>query len=413
MKAIKNGEPHKIGIGNSFTSLVKTQKSPQIKWSFWKTQTGKPGSKGVNFSGKAKQDLFTDRRWCSRIGPIKLNIVVMKTISLKTFFAITLAMTCLSPSIQADLKPAEIEEARNLAKALFGTIPDQMPGSEKDTDALRKLGEKLYFETKLSASNTQSCNSCHRIDDNKAGVDNLPTSPGAFGENGDRNSPTVLNAGFHMAQFWDGRAPDLKEQAKGPVLNPIEMGMPDEDAVMKKLREEDEYKTLFAKAYPNDDEPFVYDNMAEAIAAFERTLITHDRFDDFLEGDNKALSEIEIKGLETFMNTGCTTCHNGPLLGGNMFQKIGLVNPYKNTADVGLQKVTGNEDDAFKFKVPSLRNVALTAPYLHDGSLFTLEETVRQMAWMQLGRMLTDVEAEQITAFLHALSDKERGGSQN
>ncbi|RHX78032.1 cytochrome-c peroxidase [Leptospira yasudae] len=294
------------------------------------------------------------------------------------------------------------------SKKIFGTIPDKMPGGEADTPELVQLGEKLYFEKRLSANDTQACNSCHNVVGKAAGVDNLPTSPGAFGKNGDRNSPTVLNAGFHIAQFWDGRAANLKEQAKGPILNPVEMAMPSAAEVEKKISAIPEYKELFAKAYPKDANPITYDNLAGAIAAFERTFKTNDRFDDFQNGDHKALSAEEQEGLEKFLATGCTACHIGPLLGGNSFRKLGQVNPYENTVDKGRQNVTKNSADAFVFKVQSLRNVAITGPYFHDGKVATLEEAVKKMAHLQLGKNLSDSDTKSIVTFLKALTDKNR-----
>lgn len=293
------------------------------------------------------------------------------------------------------------------SKALFGTIPGKMPGSENDTKAIIKLGEKLYFDKRLSANDNQSCNSCHRVDGNFAGVDNLPVSPGSpEGLFGNRNAPTVLNAGFHIAQFWDGRAADLVEQAKGPVLNPVEMAMPSESEVVKKLSAIEEYKELFAKAYPEADEKITYQNIAEAIAAFERTLITSDRFDDFQNGDGDALTAAEKEGLQLFMDKGCIQCHTGPVIGGKSYQKMGRENAYKNQADKGRFEVTGKPEDMFMFKVPSLRNVALTAPYFHDGSVESLEEAVRQMGYLQLNIELTDEEVSKMTAFLKALNGK-------
>ena len=292
-------------------------------------------------------------------------------------------------------------------KSIFGTLPEKMPGSEKDTPELISLGKKLYMDVALSENNTQSCNTCHNILDKNGGVDNKKTSPGAFGKNGDRNSPTVLNAGFHVAQFWDGRAKDLFAQAKGPILNPVEMAMPREKVVEEKIGAIEGYKELFEKAFPGSGS-ITYDNIAIAIAAFERTLRTTDRFDDFIAGNHKALTEKEQKGLETFITTGCSSCHNGALFGGKMFMKMGVVNPYENTEDTGKFKVTGQESDKYIFKVPSLRNVALTAPYYHDGGAPTLEEAVKQMAWLQLGKKLEAEDVSNITAFLNSLTDKDR-----
>lgn len=287
-------------------------------------------------------------------------------------------------------------------------LPDKMPGAEKDTPAMIKLGEKLYFEKRMSINGKQSCNDCHRVDNNFAGVDHEATSPGAEGKRGDRNSPTTLNAGFHFAQFWDGRAKDLEEQAKGPVLNPVEMAMPTEAEVIKRLNEDKEYPKLFKAAFPGEEKPINYDTFARAIAAFERTLITRDRFDDFLKGDDKAITAIELKGLDLFLNTGCITCHTGPTIGGNMYQKIGVIHPYPNQKDLGRIKITNEEWDELRFKVPSLRNVAITWPYFHDGNVAQLNEAVKQMAYMQLGKELTKDEVEALTAFLNAMTDKTR-----
>jgi cytochrome c peroxidase len=297
---------------------------------------------------------------------------------------------------------------RAQAATLIKPLPDKMPGAEQDTPAMIKLGEKLFFDKRLSINESQSCNSCHMVDQAKGGVDNEPTSEGAFHQRGGRNSPTVLNAGLHLAQFWDGRAKDLVEQAKGPILNPIEMAMPREDVVIQRLGAVKEYQALFKDAFPGAAQSINYDHVAQAIAAFERTLITRDRFDDFLKGDDRALNDGELKGLELFLTTGCTTCHMGSTIGGTMFQKAGLVHPYPNTNDVGRIAITKDEDDLYKFKVPSLRNIALTAPYFHDGAWPTLEAAVRQMAYMQLDKQLTDEEVQSLASFLRTLTDKPR-----
>ena len=246
------------------------------------------------------------------------------------------------------------------------------------------------------------------MDRNRAGVDNEPTSEGAHGKRGDRNSPTTLNAGFHFAQFWDGRAKDLVEQAKGPVLNPVEMAMPGEDEVIKRLTADRDYPAMFKAAFPAEDQPISYNNFAHAVAAFERTLITKDRFDDFMKGDLKALNAQELKGLNLFLTVGCTTCHVSPTVGANSYQKLGVMKPYKNTADKGRYKVTQEDWDEFRFKVPSLRNVALTYPYFHDGQVATLEDAIREMSRIQLGKDLKDDEVAALKAFLGSMSDKTR-----
>ncbi len=314
------------------------------------------------------------------------------------------AAWCAGTAQAADL---DAKALRKQALELIGTIPDKAPGAEKDTPALVKLGKELYFEKALSKNNSQSCNSCHMVDEKRGGVDNEPTSKGAFGERGGRNSPTTLNSGFQFAQFWDGRAEDLKAQAKGPVLNPVEMAMPDEAEVVKRLNADAKYQGLFKDAYPGVAAPVTYDNMAHAIAAFERTLVTHDRFDDFLKGSDKALTAVELKGLNEFLTQGCTTCHYGPVIGGQVYQKIGLVHPFP-TEDKGRSAVSKDEDDQFKFKVPMLRNIAITHPYFHKGQIATLEEAVRKMGWHQLGKELSDDQVNSLVAFLKSLTDKPR-----
>ncbi len=336
------------------------------------------------------------------------KLVLLITIA---FFGYTLFTACNSDK-KSDTKTAEVgaineEELHTKAKAIFKVLDDKMPGADKDTPALVALGKKLYFETKLSSTGTQSCNSCHNLNGGNAGVDNMVTSEGAVkGNFGNRNSPTTLNAGFHFVQFWDGRAIDLKEQAKGPILNPVEMGMKDEKTVVKVISSVPEYKTMFAEAYSEAKDKITYDNLANAIAAFERTLVSKSRFDDYLAGDKNAINSDEKKGMALFMESGCNTCHGGALLGGNMYQKMGLINPYSNIKDLGRFEVTKNEADKFMFKVPSLRNVGKTAPYFHDGAVKDLNEAVKQMAWMQLNKKLTDAEISSIVKFLISLSDK-------
>lgn len=290
------------------------------------------------------------------------------------------------------------------AKAIFSSLPESAdPNSPKAV-----LGRKLYFETALSINNSLSCNSCHLLD--QYGVDNLPTSPGHDGTKGDRNSPTVYNSSFHFAQFWDGRAANLTEQAKGPILNPIEMGLPDEKTAVKRIKDIEAYQSLFAAAFPEEKDPINYQNIAAAIAAFEETLNTPAPFDAYLAGDLNALSPIQKEGLTLFMNKACISCHMGPGLGGNMFQKFGLVQgPYweythSEKQDKGKASVTNNPTDEFFFKVPSLRNIAKTGPYFHDGSVESLTDAVDIMAKTQLGQSLTPEEINAMVAFLESLT---------
>jgi cytochrome c peroxidase len=229
-----------------------------------------------------------------------------------------------------------------------------------------------------------------------------------LGQRGVRHAPTVLNAGFQAAQFWDGRALTLEDQAKSPILNPNEMAMPDEAAVLQRLKESPPYPSLFHAAFPESSDPISLGHAAQAIAAFERTLITHDRFDDFLKGDDRALSAAELAGLNIFLTYGCITCHNGPAMGGRTCEKVGLKNAYENASDLGRFTITKNECDKMRFKVPMLRNIALTAPYFHDGKVATLREAASKMAWMQLGKRLSDAEVKSLVLFLQSLTDKAR-----
>ncbi len=265
-----------------------------------------------------------------------------------------------------------------------------------------ELGRMLYYEHRLSRSHKFSCNSCHKLD--QYGVDNEPTSEGHRGQRGDRNSPTVYNAAMHFVQFWDGRAADVEEQAKGPVLNPVEMAMPDEKTVIATLKSMPEYVEMFRKAFPQDKDPVTYDNMARAIGAFERKLMTPSRWDRFLQGDRSALNDQEKEGFLKFVNTGCATCHMGPCVGGTMFQKMGVAKPYPDLKDEGRAKVTGRAEDRHFFKVPGLRNVEKTWPYFHDGSVKSLDEAVRLMAEYELGVELSAADTAAIVAWLKTLT---------
>jgi cytochrome c peroxidase len=287
-------------------------------------------------------------------------------------------------------------------KQFFEPLPASII-DEKKNAALIALGKKLYLDPRLSINDTISCNSCHQL--TNYGVDSQPTSPGHDGKRGGRNSPTTFNAALHIAQFWDGRAKDVEEQALGPILNPIEMGMPSEAAVVDKLKKIDEYKTMFADAFKDEKDPIQYKNVGKAIGAFERTLLTPSRFDDYLKGDENALNDAEKRGLQKFVHMGCANCHNGVALGGNSYKKIGLVEPYK-TSDVGRFAVTGLETDKYVFKVPSLRNIAKTGPYFHDGSVKTLDEAIEEMAEHQLGRKVGPGFVEDVKAFLGSLTAK-------
>lgn len=297
---------------------------------------------------------------------------------------------------------AEDKQLWTEATSVFQPIPEKLIDREANSHLIH-LGEKLYFEKKLSANNTISCNSCHMLD--KFGVDNEKTSPGHNKKRGDRNSPTVYNAALHFVQFWDGRAKDLEEQALGPILNPIEHGLPNEKAALKKI-DTPEYRELFKQAFAGSAENFTYKNIGVAIGAFEKTLLTPSRFDDFLRGDGVALSPVEKRGLKKFMEFGCTSCHDGAAIGAGSFQKLGLVNDF-NTKDPGRFALTKDPDDKQVFKVPSLRNIIHTGPYFHDGSVATIEKAIQLMGFHQLGMDLAADDVSDIKAFLTSLTGKE------
>lgn len=285
--------------------------------------------------------------------------------------------------------------------ALFKPLPPVMddPGAHLSPERIA-LGRMLFFDARLSKNHELSCNSCHRLDN--WGVDGEQTSPGHLGQRGTRNSPSVYNAAMHVAQFWDGRAKTVEEQALGPILNPVEMAMPDAERVVATLQSIPGYVDAFAAAFPSDP-AITFEKVGIAIGAFERKLLTPGRFDRYLAGDGAALTLAERQGLDEFVASGCPTCHVGPGLGGVMFQKIGVVKPYE-TADLGRFAVTTKETDKHVFKVPSLRNVAETGPYLHDGSVAELEEVVRIMSRHQLGRELDAEQVQEIVTFLGALT---------
>jgi cytochrome c peroxidase len=294
------------------------------------------------------------------------------------------------------------------AKTLFAVLPDEAKNPDNPITAEKvALGKALYFDKRLSKDNTQSCNTCHNL--NTYGVDNQPFSKGNNGGFGGRNSPTTLNAAFHIAQFWDGREKDVEAQAGGPILNPVEMEMPNEKAVVDRLSKIKEYPGLFQKAFPGEKNPISFDNVKKAIGAFERKLVTPSKFDKYLAGDNNALNDQEKQGLETYIKVGCATCHSGAVLGGNMFQKFGIYGDYWNETkskkiDNGRFDVTKNEADKYVFKVPSLRNIEKTYPYFHDGSVSDLKTAVKIMAQLELNKKLDDKQVDEIVTFLKTLT---------
>ncbi|MBL8221405.1 MAG: c-type cytochrome [Bryobacterales bacterium] len=270
------------------------------------------------------------------------------------------------------------------------------------TEEKAALGRMLYYETRLSREKDISCNSCHPLD--RYGVDGLPTSVGHRGQRGARNAPTVYFAAGHKLQFWDGRAKDVEEQAKGPMMNPVEMAMAGAGDVEKTLRAIPGYAPLFAKAFPGEAQPITLDNAARAIGAFERKLVTPSRWDRFLNGDKTALTREEQAGFLAFYKGGCVVCHGGQYIGGQVFMKLGMYKPWPKEADSGRFALTKKDSDRMLFKAPSLRNVEKTAPYLHDGSVPTLEKAVQVMSEYQVERPVTDSEQKRIVAWLKSLT---------
>ncbi len=306
---------------------------------------------------------------------------------------------------------ASAADLRQDALALFKVIPSAVPEVKGNpiTPAKIDLGRKLFFDPRLSSSEALSCNSCHDV--GTGGSDAGPTSIGHGWQRGPRRAPTVFNAVFNVAQFWDGRAADLKAQAKGPMQNPIEMNATSE-GVLATVKSMPEYVQEFGRAFPNEPNPVTFDNVAKALEAFEATLITPSSpFDRFLAGDDGALDATEKSGLRLFMDKGCSSCHNGINVGGDGYYPFGVVE--KPGADIlppndhGRFTVTKTASDDYVFRVAPLRNVALRAPYFHSGQVWSLEQAVAIMGTDQLGAELKPEEVKDVTAFLGALTGEQ------
>lgn len=302
-------------------------------------------------------------------------------------------------------------ELMGQAQAMFKPIPETAPAAsgEAPSAAMVELGKALYFDPRLSESHNISCNTCHQI--GLGGVDMLPTSIGHNWQKGGRNAPTVLNSIFNTAQFWDGRAADLSEQAVGPIQNPIEMAISPEHAVGM-LVAIPGYQPMFAAAYPGDKAPVTLTNVGDAIAAFEGTLLTPNApFDQYLKGDENALNAEQKVGLKLFVDKGCAACHNGVNVGGGMYAPFGVVErpgaDFLPPADKGRFQVTSTTSDEYVFKVPTLRNIELTPPYFHSGKSWDLKQAIAVMATSQLGQELKDEEVASIEAFLLSLTGEQ------
>lgn len=316
----------------------------------------------------------------------------------------TVTVCALLVACQGQEQPASTEAAaQDAALAAFAPLPATFASDANiSTPEKVALGRMLYYDTRISSGGDVSCYVCHPLHD--YGTTHRATGVGHRVQRGDRNEPTVYNAAGHVAQFWDGRAPDVEAQALGPVLNPIEMGMPDGESVVAILKGIPGYVAAFRAAFPNDADPVTFENFGRAIGAFERGLVTPSRWDDYLNGSSGALTSNEVAGFRTFVDVGCATCHTGALIGGTMYRKAGLANAWYDTRDPGREQVTANASDRMTFKVPSLRNVEETWPFFHDGSVQRLEDAVQLMAWHQLGTRLTDEQVNAISTWLRTLT---------
>ena len=302
---------------------------------------------------------------------------------------------------------------------LWAQMPSHVPVPKENpqTAAKVELGKQLYFDPRISLTGTVSCNSCHNLMSN--GTDSRPVSAGAHGKIGERNAPTVFNAAFRSVQFWDGRAVSLEEQAKGPPTNPIEMAMPNAEAIVERIQAIPGYRQQFAEVF-SGSQPVTFDHIAQAIASFERTLVTPgSAYDRYVAGDKNALTPAAKRGLKLMSTLGCASCHAGPQFNGpeqpmgtGFYMKFPLnpdntyVKKYNLIADAGRYAVSHQESDRQMFVVQSLRNVEVTAPYFHNGSVKSLDEAVRVMATTQMDKTLNGSQVQDIVAFLDSLTGK-------
>ena len=318
-----------------------------------------------------------------------------------------LAVSALAQNPLPDRDALHPERLLSDAQAIFQPLPAIPAATDPTTVARIDLGRHLFFESRVSVDGTVSCSHCHQPD--KQAADGLPKAIGIFGKLNTRNAPSIFNASLNFKQHWRGDRESLEEQAEKSLLGPATFGNPDYAAPMGKLKAIPAYGPAFAKAFPEDKDPITPKNWAAAIAAYERTLLTPSKFDAYLGGNVQALTDAEQAGLRKFIDSGCAACHDGAGIGGNAFQKFGVVVDYwKETGskdpDKGRADVTKSDADLYVFKVPSLRNVAGTAPYFHDGSVADLKRAVEIMGKTQLGADIPEKDAEAITAFLGTLT---------
>ena len=300
------------------------------------------------------------------------------------------------------------EDLLDQAKQIFGPLPQVMILDKNPvTPEKVKLGKMLFYETRISIDGTVSCVRCHPL--SLYAADGLTKSIGNNCKINPRNAPTILNAAAQIAAHWIGNRTGVEDQAKQSVIGPPSFGMPSYEAVEKKLKEIKGYVPLFKDAYPGERDPISVDNFAKAVGAFERTLVTPSRFDAFVKGDQTALTDNQKRGLKTFIETGCIMCHSGTYVGGQMYQKFGVFEPYwqytkSKDVDEGRYVITKDENDKYLFKVPMLRNVEMTSPYFHDGSAGRLHDAIWVMGKVQLARTLAEQQVEEITFFLKSLT---------
>jgi cytochrome c peroxidase len=313
----------------------------------------------------------------------------------------------LAGALLLAVSPAVAEDLREKANAVFKPLPSTIPAVKDNRITKEKieLGQALFFDPRLSASGVFSCNSCHNLA--TGGDDNLETSIGHGWQKGPRNSPTAFNAVFNEAQFWDGRAEDLKAQAKGPIQAGVEMANTPQQVVAT-LKSMPQYVDWFTAAFPGEKDSVTFDNMAKAIEAFEATLLTPAPFDKYLNGDDLALTNEQKTGLNLFMDKGCAGCHSGINVGGNGYHPFGVIEKPGGEVlpedDKGRFAVTATADDQYVFRAAPLRNVAVTAPYFHSGKVWDLKQAVAIMSSSQLGTELAPKEVDAIVEFLHALT---------
>ena len=332
---------------------------------------------------------------------MKLSLTLLRA---AIFLTLAVLSAFVSPASAVDAD----QDLMNRAKSIFGPLPASMPSPDNPiTPAKVKLGNMLFWEPRISSDGVVSCAKCHPL--GLFAADGLKKAVGNHCKENPRNSPTIFNAAAQISAHWIGNRTGVEDQAKQALIGPPSYGMPTYESVEKILRSMPGYVKLFREAFPQDKEPVTVDNFARAIGAFERTLMTPSSFDDFMNGKAEALNAQQKRGLRTFLDIGCITCHSSPYVGGQLYRKFGVFQPYWNLTksqpvDEGRFAVTKNEADKYMFKVPILRNVAATPPYFHDGSVEKLEDAVMIIAKLQLNRDLTREQATDITAFLGSLT---------